>query len=256
MSAAEPRFRDRRIDVPGGQLHLAEWGSAGPVVLLTHGITAQAHVWDPIAARLSAGCHVLVLDALGAERAMVAGHSLGGRNAFAFAAVHPERVGLMVAVDYGPWIERAAFERVNQRVLGAPREIASEEEALAYLARRYPRITPEALRRRASYGLRRSGSHLTWTYCPDAVAQTLDRLDADLAVLVPRIQAPSLIIRGGDSDFYDAAAFARLQQARPDFEYVEVPGASHYVPEERPEEVAELLLSFIERRWSGPQPPT
>ncbi|HLI28713.1 MAG TPA: alpha/beta hydrolase [Chloroflexota bacterium] len=268
-------YRDRWIDLPGGALHAVEWGEAGPLVLLTHGITAQAHVWDPIAARLAARYRVLsldqrghgeslrppsgysladhvadlaaVLDALGGERAVVVGHSLGARNVFAFAALHPARTALLVAIDYGPWIAAEAFTALDARVLGAPSRFASYAEARAYLATRYPQITPDALERRARFGLRPVPDGLVWRYEPAAIAQTLEHLNADLAPLVPRVQAPTLIVRGERSAFYDAAAFARLREARPDFEYVEIAGATHYVPEERPDTVYHLLAAFLER---------
>lgn len=268
-------YRDRWIDVPGGALHAVEWGEAGPLVLLAHGITAQAHVWDPIAARLAERYHVVsldqrghgeslrppsgysladhvadlaaVLDALGRERAAVIGHSLGARNALAFAALHPRRTAVLVAIDYGPWIAAEAFTALDARVLGAPARFGTAAEARAYLVARYPHITPDALERRLRFGLRPVPDGLVWRYEPAAIAQTLAHLNADLAPLVPRVQAPTLIIRGERSAFYDAAAFARLREARPDFEYLEVAGATHYVPEERPEAVAELLMVFLER---------
>ncbi len=268
-------YRDRWVEVPGGALHAVEWGEAGPLVLLTHGITAQAHVWDPIAARLAARYRVLsldqrghgdslrppsgyalddyladllaVLDAVGVERVVVAGHSLGARNAFAFAARHPARTALLIAIDYGPWIAAEAFTALDARVLGAPSQFATAAEARAYLAGRYPRITPDALERRLWFGLRPVPNGLVWRYEPAAIARTLEHLNADLGPLVPRVQAPALIIRGEQSTFYDAPAFARLREARPDFEYEEVAGATHYVPEEHQETVYQLMAAFLER---------
>jgi 2-(acetamidomethylene)succinate hydrolase len=273
--AAPFAYRDRWVDVPDGQLHVVEWATRGPVVLLTHGITAQAHVWDPIAARLSASYHVLsldqrghgdslkpatgyalddyladmlaVLDAFDAERAVVGGHSLGGRNAFAFAARHPARAALMVAVEYGPWIERRSFALLNERVLNAPERFPSRQTALDYLASRYPRLTPAALARRADYGLLPEGSALVWKYSRSAIEQTLALLDVDLGPLVDRARSPALIVRGSDSNFYNAAAYEHLRQLRPELEYAEFPAATHYVPEERPDDLADLLLSFFQR---------
>jgi pimeloyl-ACP methyl ester carboxylesterase len=156
-------------------------------------------------------------------------------------------VALLIAVEYGPWIERAAFERLDERVLAAPEHFPSHAETVAYLATRYPRITPAALESRARHGTRPAPEGIVWKYARDAIAQSLRLLDADLGSLVARVQAPTLIVRGGESTFYDAAAFRRLQQARPDFEYIELPGATHYVPEEWPDLLAERILQFIER---------
>ena len=44
---------------------------------------------------------IAVLDALGLERALVVGHSLGAYIASALAAAHPDRVAGLVLVDGG-----------------------------------------------------------------------------------------------------------------------------------------------------------
>src|SRR5262249_47737783 len=152
------------------------------------------------------------LDAFDADRAVVAGHSLGGRNAFAFAARHPSRTTLLIAVEYGPWIERQSFELLNERVLHAPERFPSRQAALDYLASRYPRVTPAALARRADFGLVPEGSALVWKYSRSAIEQTLDLMDVDLGALVDRVRVPALVIRGTDSNFYDAAAYNHLRQ--------------------------------------------
>ena len=269
-------YRDRWVDTAAGTLHLVEWSATGPLLLLTHGITAQAHVWDPIAARLAERYRVLsldqrghgdslrpaegydldayvgdllaVVDALGAERAALVGHSLGARNSFAFGALHPARTACVVAVEYGPWIERAAFERLDSRVLAAPDRFCSHAAARDYLTTRYPRITPEALESRARHGTRPEAAGRVWKYDRGAIAQTLRLLNADLGALVPLVQRPTLVVRGAESAFYDAAAFARLRAARPALQYVEIADATHYVPEERPDEVYGAVERFLDRQ--------
>lgn len=118
------------VPVTGGELTVAVWGSldAGPPVLAVHGITASSRAWLEVAMRLSgpviapdlrgrggsggvpgpygmaahaADC-VAVLDVLGVERAVVAGHSMGGFVASVLAHRHPARVARLVLVDGGP----------------------------------------------------------------------------------------------------------------------------------------------------------
>jgi lipase len=119
-----------RVGVPvaGGELTVAVWGSPGTgvPVLAVHGITASSRAWIEVATRLSgpviapdlrgrggsrlsgpygmaahaADC-VAVLDALGVERAVVVGHSMGGFVASVLAHRYPSRVARLVLVDGG-----------------------------------------------------------------------------------------------------------------------------------------------------------
>jgi pimeloyl-ACP methyl ester carboxylesterase len=106
-------FVDRAVKVNGLTLHYTEWGppDASPVVLL-HGITGHARVWDHFAERLMPGFRALALDQRGhgdsdaphdadyriasmaddlaafadtlrLERFHLVGHSMGGRRASA-----------------------------------------------------------------------------------------------------------------------------------------------------------------------------
>ncbi len=116
----------------------------GPAVVLLHGTSANHAVWEPVVDRLQpharvisldqrghgrsgkpasgyrgpdfAGDVVTVLDALGIDRALVAGHSLGARNAWLTGALFPERVTGVLAVDYTPWVEPSVLDDLLVRV--------------------------------------------------------------------------------------------------------------------------------------------
>jgi pimeloyl-ACP methyl ester carboxylesterase len=121
-----------RFDVPvaGGELAAYRWPGGGPVVLAAHGITSNHRSWGVVAGALDGEATLVapdlrgrgrsnhlpapysipghaddlaaVLDAVGVERAVVAGHSMGGFVALALAERHPDRVSAVVLVDGGP----------------------------------------------------------------------------------------------------------------------------------------------------------
>jgi pimeloyl-ACP methyl ester carboxylesterase len=116
------------VPVAGGSLAAVRLGpedaSAPPVVAL-HGITANSRAWVAVAREVPllaidlrgrgdsnllpapygfdahAADLLAVLDHLGFERAVLAGHSLGAWIVARFAAQHPERVASLVLVDGG-----------------------------------------------------------------------------------------------------------------------------------------------------------
>lgn len=123
------------VPVAGGELSVAVWGTLGNdlpggqlPVLAIHGLTASSRAWLETATRLpgpviapdlrgrggsgelpgpygmathAADC-VAMLDALGVDRAVVVGHSMGGFVAAVLAHRHPRRVARLVLVDGGP----------------------------------------------------------------------------------------------------------------------------------------------------------
>ena len=117
------------VPVAGGELVAGIWGPArAPIVLAPHGITGN-HLHMAFLGRQLGECRVVapdlrgrggsaslpgpfgmpahardlvaILDHLGAERAVVAGHSMGAFVAASMAADHPDRVERIVLIDGG-----------------------------------------------------------------------------------------------------------------------------------------------------------
>lgn len=118
------------MPVEGGELAAYRWPGDGPVVIAAHGITSNHRSWGLVAEALGPDATLVaadlrgrgrsnglpgpyaierhaddlaaVLDATGAEQAVVAGHSMGGFVALSLAERHAPRVKAVVLVDGGP----------------------------------------------------------------------------------------------------------------------------------------------------------
>ena len=136
LRKSEPFQSYFAVPVVGGALTVARAGSpprAGrPVVLVIHGMTSSHMVFRTVARELcrtaphicllapdlrgrgrsgnlpppyGISAHIAdliaVLDHVGADRALVVGHSIGGDLAARFAADHPERTAALVLLDGG-----------------------------------------------------------------------------------------------------------------------------------------------------------
>lgn len=246
-----------------------------PLAVCLHGITANAHVFDPLKELLAARFRVVAVDQRGHgrsrkpvtgytgedyardieelihEKTLLIGHSLGARNALVAGVRCPARVAAVVAIDFTPYIETEVFDALDARVAGGDQRFASFEEICAYLHARYPRLPPDAVERRARHGYERVDGVWRALAAPAAMGKTCVGLREDLAGVLKQIAVPVLLVRGQESRLVSPEAWAKTRALRPDLPAVEIAGADHYVHEEQPAAVAAAVLEFwdsIERR--------
>jgi 2-(acetamidomethylene)succinate hydrolase len=180
-------------------------------------------------------------------KAFVVGHSLGSRNAIVAAAQSPQLVSGFVGIDFTPFIETEVFDSLEQRVNGGLRSFESLASVEKYLANRYPKIPRDAITRRARHGFVEEDGVFCPLADPSAMAQTVRGLRENLAPALMSVAVPGLLVRGAESALVTEAAFDSTIALRPDLEYARVAGADHYVPEEKPAEISQLVTDFVHR---------
>jgi esterase len=271
-------FIERTAKVNGITLHYLDWGPAeAPAVVLLHGITGHARVWDHLAERLTPARRVIALDQRGhgdsdpapdddyrvgtmaddvaafagklrLERFALLGHSMGGRIAIAYAAAHAARLERLVIVDIGPEIALAGLQRVRDMMSQSPERVESEEWAVDYIRRANPLQDVGLLRERVRHGLKRlPDGGLTWKYAKGLRDMMREgRRDVvDLWEPLGRIPCPTLVVRGAESDILSPEVAKKMTERLPDGRLVEIPGAAHTVPADRPEEFVASVRTFL-----------
>ncbi len=276
VSQDQPGEREgQRFALDGVTLWAKLTGKGQPVVLL-HGVTANAYVWDAVAERLAESLRVLAVDQRGhgrtgpakdgdytaaafardvagladalGEPVIVAGHSLGSRNAIEAAARYPAAVAGIVAIDFTPFIEPPVLDAVRDRVTGGHRSFADLDEVRVYLRERYLLLPADAIERRARFGFRQAPGGEYWPLAdPQAMLAATAGLSADLEPALSAITVPAVLVRGAESNLVSPEAWRRTRELRPDLLAVEIAGADHYVPEEQPDDVAALILRLADR---------
>ena len=170
------------VDVGDGvRLHATRLGEGPPLVLL-HGFTGSTESWAPVRAALAgrfttiavdlpghgrstspadparyalarfAGDLARVLDALGIERTVLLGYSLGGRAALRFALERPERLVALVLESASPGIAKPA-ERAARLVADGVLADEIERDGITAFVDRWERLplwTSQASSRRAA----------------------------------------------------------------------------------------------------------
>lgn len=233
-----PRFRTLSYLLPHGFRDLAyvEWGpEAGRPVVCAHGLTRNARDFDVLAEALAVrGRRVVAVDFPGRGRsawlpdpslyafptylaalaALIArldspqldwvGTSMGGLAGMMLAAQSGTPVVRLVVNDVGPFIPKAALARIAGYV-GETGRFASLEEVEAHVRRvaaPFGSLTDAQWRHMAEHGAVRDGDGWRLHYDP-AIATAFAATppaDVDLWGVWERVVAPTLVIRGADSD--------------------------------------------------------
>src|SRR5262245_59793736 len=269
-----PLPRDRFVTVGGLRLRYRDWGGAGRPLLALHGALAHAHWWDPIAPYLARRLRVLALDwrghgrsawpeppayrsedfaadllgvieRLGLEEVVVAGHSMGGHNAMAFAAWYPDRLARLVVVDARPHVNLERLRAFQGRAPRPPTEFPTLAAALARFRLRPAETTASSalLRTIARHGVARLPSG-RWRYRFDPACEQT-RMPVDCWPLLPRITSPTLVVRGEYSTILERAVGRRMAKTMPSATLEEIAGAHHHVTFDAPRALADCILSWL-----------
>jgi pimeloyl-ACP methyl ester carboxylesterase len=183
---------------------------------------------------------------LGLQDVVVAGHSMGGHNAMAFAAWHPARLARLIVVDARPHVNYERLRALQRRAPRRSTEFPSLAAALARFRLRPADTTaaPALLLSLARHGLERLPSG-RWRYRFDPACEQT-RIPVDCWALLPRIAAPTLVVRGEHSTILQRDVGLRMTKVLPAATLEEIPGAHHHVTLDAPRALADCLLAWLD----------
>lgn len=275
-------LRQLYVEEPGGRYALgyADWGdpAAGRTIICLHGLTRNGRDFDHLAAVLAQEARVLCPDVigrgrsdplttaadyaiptyvahmlqfvrqLGLERVDLIGTSMGGLIGMGVAASEDSPIRRLVLNDIGPFLPKAALERINT-YLGRDLRFADLLELEAHLREvhvGFGPLTDEQWRHLAT--------HTARTYPDGRLGLAYDQRlgepmraapveDVDLWPVWERIRCPVLVLRGQDSDLLLAETAEEMTRRGPGAELVEFEGVGH-----APALMAEEQIAVI-RDW-------
>lgn len=271
--------QDKTINANGLNLHYLDWGTTGkPTLVMLHGLRGHAHSWDDVSAALCPDFHVLALDqrgrgdtdwapggdystpsfvadlhafseALGLDKFILFGHSMGGRNSMAFTGQYPEKVEKLVIVDIGPVVDPAGGDRITKEMQAVPEEFDSFEDIVTYMSKQNRFASDAVLRRRLTYASKQLASgKFGWRY--DLAVREQRRhgtggTPQDLWPAVRNITCPTLVVRGADTDTLSVDMANEMEKTLAQGKLVQVSRAGHMVFEDNPEDFITAVSSFL-----------
>jgi esterase len=158
---------------------------------------------------------IAVLDAAGCRRAVLAGHSMGGRSATWAAAKNPDRVAGLVLIDYTPENAPAGTKRTAERVVSTPDRFKRDP------------FFREQFKRMLETGER-------------------PKLGVDMWQAIGEVRCPILSMRGARSDMYAPETREKMKAANPRLQVVEV-DAGHNIAGDNLEGFLKEVRSFLSK---------
>lgn len=182
-----------------------------------------------------------VLDHAGWSRALLVGHSMGGRSTTWLAAKHPERVAGLALIDYSPENAPAGSKRVTQIVANTPDRFASIDEAMKY----FNATNRERFENYLTADLRlKRDSHFRDQFKRLLETGERPKLGVDMWQLLGEVRCPILSMRGSRSDMYAAETMEKMKAANPRLAVVEVE-AGHNIAGDNPKGFVTALRPFL-----------
>jgi pimeloyl-ACP methyl ester carboxylesterase len=272
--------KEKSVNVNGINLHYLDWGAEGkPKVLLLHGLRGHRHSWDDVSAEFYQNYHIFALDqrgrgesdwapggdyssesfvadlegfcaAVGLDKFILIGHSMGGRNSMAFAGENADKIEKMVIIDIGPDLNPIGSGRITQEMIDVPEEFDSFEAVFEYQRKQNRFCSEPVLRRRLTYATRElPNGKFGWRYDLEIREQRRNSTGAkqpDLWLTLPKINCPVLIVRGSETDTLGLETAEKMVEVLPDGKLVHVERAAHMVFEDNPEGFISVLHDFLD----------
>jgi pimeloyl-ACP methyl ester carboxylesterase len=272
--------RGEFLDVGGARLYYYAAGTRGggePLVLI-HGFPTSSHLWQDLVPLLPDGRRVVVLDLLGygrsdpagslaldikshadrllvlldllgINRACLIGHDIGGGIAQAVAVKAPHRVShlcLVGSVAFDDWPSREV--KMARATLPLTRHLPATwllGVLKSDLARGY--VDADL----AARSIDRYIKNFATPAGRDLLVAHLEALDSadtvDIGARLGLVPAPTAIVHGAHDPFLSINSARRLQQAIRGSTLDVLDAGRHFLPEESPERLAEVIAELIEK---------
>ena len=257
------QYRSSNVVVRHQRFHYLEWGAPDTQpILLLHGGHQSAHSWDLVSLHLAQKYRIIALDqrghgdsewarngdysnltmaqdaqafvaAIGLQRPIIMGHSMGGRNTLLMTRMNPEYPRALVIVDVGPETMEAGRKTISSFV--KRNEIFDDLEHFIRNVREYdPYRSREHIERTVKYNMleRADGKYISkcdyrrWRGEIEVHDENRDAISlGDLA----SFKMPALVVRGANSNILADDAAERFRDALPKGNLVTVPDCGHNV---------------------------
>jgi len=266
------------------KLFFREEGEGFPIVII-HGLYGSSDNWLTVAKKLSAEYHVYLIDQRNhgrspnseehsyeamkndlaeffdehkIEKAIVMGHSMGGKTAMCFAADYPERTEKLIVVDIAPkdyfLLNEESQYYLHTNILRAMLEIdfsriESRKQVEDLLNERIDsnQIVHFLLK---NVHRNKENHRLDWRLNVPVLYDNLDEIIKGINARyfddrLPIYNYPVLFVKGSQSNYILPEDYTSIRRIYPEAQIVEIPDAGHWLHAEQPQLFMDAVWKFI-----------
>lgn len=265
-------------------LFFREEGEGFPIVIV-HGLYGSSDNWLTVGKKLSTRFKVYMIDQRNhgrspnseehsyealkndladffdqhkIEKAIVMGHSMGGKTAMCFAADYPERIKKLIVVDIAPknyfLLNDESQYFLHKNIMQAMLEIdfsrmESRKEVENYMLQKIDsaQIVQFLLK---NVHRKKETHHFEWRLNVPVLFENLDEIISGVNERwfedrLPIFNYPVLFIKGANSNYILPEDYKSIYRIYPEATIREIPNAGHWLHAEQPELFIEAVLEFV-----------
>jgi len=267
-------------------LFFREEGEGFPIVIV-HGLYGSSDNWLTVGKKLSTSYKVYMIDQRNhgrspnseehsyeamkndlaeffdqqkIEKAILMGHSMGGKTAMCFAADYPERIEKLIVVDIAPkdyfLLNDESQYYLHNNILRAMLEldfgkIDSRKQVEDFLNERIDstQIVQFLLK---NVHRNKENQLYEWRLNVTVLYDNLDEIIKGVNAhwfddRLPITNYPVLFIKGANSNYILPEDYASIRRIYPEAEIVQIPDAGHWLHAEQPQLFMEAVLNFLNK---------
>jgi len=268
-------------------LFFREEGVSGKNIVIIHGLYGSSDNWFSIGKKLGEKFHVYLIDQRNhgrsgntdiqtydamekdlfdffekhrIQKAVVIGHSMGGKAAMLFAANHPEKIEKLIIADIAPvnYLNSPDRGQYNQhlKILQSltdfqekSRNFKTRTEIAEFLRGKLGNETLVRFLLKSTYRDKKTGL-FRCRINTQIIKQSLDEIiggvnEETMFPLSPISYYPVLFIKGESSEYITKNYLPVIQKIYPKYIIKIIPGAGHWLHAEQPDLFIKIVKEFI-----------
>ena len=269
-------------------LFFREEGLSGKDIVIIHGLYGSSDNWFSIGKKLGANFHVFLIDNRNhgrsgntdihtydsmekdlfdffekqqIKKAVVIGHSMGGKVAMLFAAIHPEKIEKLIIVDIAPvnYLNSPDRGQYNQhlKILQSltefqekSKDFTNRTEIAGFLQGKLSNKTLVRFLLKSTYRDEKT-KLFRCRINTQIIKQSLNEIigginEETMLPFSPISGYPILFIKGELSEYITKKYLPVIQKIYPEYIIKTIPGAGHWLHAEQPNLFIKIVKEFID----------